>query len=148
MFEGLDFKAAGEALHREVRRGADRAVRVACETGESVAKREAPFREGTLRDSIKGRPTGGSANVSTGVIEATAKHAGYMAHGTDPHVIRAKRAKALRWEDGGGVRFAQSVNHPGTKPDDFFERGEQAADSDLQAAMTRATEEAIAKIGR
>jgi len=147
-FDGLDPKTAGAQLHKAVREGADRAVRVACETGETVAKREAPYRTGELRDSIHGRPTGGSANQATGIVEATAAHASLMADGTNPHTIRARRKRALHWVDEGGDRFAVSVAHPGTKPDDFFEQAKAATDRDLNAAMQRVTEEAIAKLGR
>lgn len=41
--------------------------------------------------------------------------AGFIEHGTRPHVIRARNARALRWEGSGGTRYAKSVNHPGTK---------------------------------
>jgi len=35
---------------------------------------------------------------------------------TGPHIIRAKRARCLRWVDKSGeVRFAKSVKHPGTR---------------------------------
>jgi hypothetical protein len=46
--------------------------------------------------------------------------------GTQPHLIRARNARALHWE-GGGTRFARSVRHPGTRPLRFFERGAQQA---------------------
>ena len=36
--------------------------------------------------------------------------------GSQPHVIRPVRAKALRFEQAGQVRFAKSVNHPGFPP--------------------------------
>jgi hypothetical protein len=47
--------------------------------------------------------------------------------GTRPHLIRARNARALRFEVGGGTRFARSVRHPGTRPLRFFERGAQQA---------------------
>lgn len=45
-----------------------------------------------------------------------------MAHhdGTRPHVIRAKRARAMRFEWRGRIVFATKVNHPGTRPNRFL----------------------------
>lgn len=40
--------------------------------------------------------------------------------GTQPHVIEARRARALRFEVGGNVVFARRVNHPGTRPNRFL----------------------------
>jgi len=36
--------------------------------------------------------------------------------GSGPHVIRARKGKALKFEVGGRTVFAASVRHPGTKP--------------------------------
>jgi hypothetical protein len=47
--------------------------------------------------------------------------------GTPPHLIRARNARALRFEAGGSTRFSRSVRHPGTRPLRFFERGAQQA---------------------
>jgi hypothetical protein len=47
--------------------------------------------------------------------------------GTRPHLIRARNARALRFEAGGSTHFARSVRHPGTRPLRFFERGAQQA---------------------
>lgn len=41
----------------------------------------------------------------------------FLEEGTKPHIIRAKYARFLRWEDeNGNVHFAKQVMHPGTKP--------------------------------
>lgn len=43
--------------------------------------------------------------------------------GTDPHIIRPRRRKALRWPDAsapGGVRFGRVVHHPGTRPNRYL----------------------------
>lgn len=45
----------------------------------------------------------------------------YMHHeGTDPHVIRPRTRKALRWLGRGGVLFAAKVNHPGTQANRYL----------------------------
>jgi hypothetical protein len=38
----------------------------------------------------------------------------FLEEGTRPHVIRPRRARALRWEGPSGPIFATKVNHPGT----------------------------------
>lgn len=85
--------------------------------------------------------------VAGGIRRAANQHArydgavGYAAHvefGTRPHVIRAKRAKALAW---GGARrlsgslrsgakpthYARSVNHPGTRAKPYLVPGAERA---------------------
>ncbi|MFJ1607060.1 hypothetical protein ACIOHS_27360 [Streptomyces sp. NPDC088253] len=44
----------------------------------------------------------------------------YVLEGTRPHLIRARRAKALRFEIDGQVVFAKVVRHPGTRPNNFL----------------------------
>lgn len=46
----------------------------------------------------------------------------FVLKGTQPHVIRPRRKKALRFEIGGEVIFAAVVHHPGTRADDFMSR--------------------------
>lgn len=40
---------------------------------------------------------------------------GWLLFGSRPHIIRPRRARALRFEIGGEVIFARYVRHPGTK---------------------------------
>ena len=42
--------------------------------------------------------------------------------GTRPHIIRPKRAQALRFRVGGRVVYARVVRHPGTKARPFLDR--------------------------
>jgi hypothetical protein len=53
----------------------------------------------------------------------------YMDQGTKPHVIAAKNAPYLVffWAKVGRVVHFKSVQHPGTKPYHFLERGLEAA---------------------
>jgi hypothetical protein len=46
----------------------------------------------------------------------------FVLDGTRPHVIRPRRASALRFEIGGEVVFAQRVRHPGTRANNFMAR--------------------------
>lgn len=47
-------------------------------------------------------------------IFSTKKTAPILEYGSRPHVIRARRARALRFVVGGKTVFARKVNHPGT----------------------------------
>lgn len=51
-----------------------------------------------------------------GTVGNRAKYAAAVHDGSGPHIIRARRKRALRFEAGGKVVFAQSVRHPGTSP--------------------------------
>lgn len=44
----------------------------------------------------------------------------YWEKGTRPHTIRARNRQALRFEAGGDIVFAKSVQHPGTKANEVF----------------------------
>lgn len=75
-------------------------------------------RTGLLEQSIGWHPTADGA-----VVFANAPHAGFVEHGTKPHLIGPKPGrKALRWYAGspGAAVFAKEVQHPGTDPTPFF----------------------------
>lgn len=42
--------------------------------------------------------------------------------GSPPHIIRARRKKALRFEVGGQVLFRKQVRHPGTRGTKYLQR--------------------------
>lgn len=42
--------------------------------------------------------------------------------GTRPHIIRPRRAQALRFRMGGRIVFAKLVHHPGTRARPFLDR--------------------------
>ncbi|WP_238419378.1 hypothetical protein [Streptomyces taklimakanensis] len=46
----------------------------------------------------------------------------YVVNGTRPHIIRPRRARALRFQMGGRTVFAKIVHHPGTDANDFLSR--------------------------
>jgi hypothetical protein len=60
-------------------------------------------------------------------IQNTAPHAHAIESGARPHVIEARRAKALRFVSRGKVVFRRRVNHPGNKPYKFLYRATNAA---------------------
>lgn len=86
-------------------------------SAESTAKQLAPVQTGNLRSSIGSRFKNSGL---TGIVEATAAHAAYVEFNTRPHIIRAKRAKYLRFKKGGSIHFRKSVKHPGTTAQPFM----------------------------
>lgn len=56
-----------------------------------------------------------------------APYAAAIDRGAKPHVIRARRRKALRFFKGGSVVFRRHVNHPGNRPFKFLYRATTAA---------------------
>ena len=72
---------------------------------------------------------------AAGVFGFRANHASYVDEGTPPHAIEAKGGGMLRFNVGGAVVFAKRVNHPGTQPDRFLERGETKAEQVLRSEI-------------
>lgn len=72
-----------------------------------------PDQGGTMRDSIEVRVDGTTVSVVVGV-----DYASFTREDTEPHIIRARRGRALRffWPKVGPPqpRFYAKVNHPGT----------------------------------
>lgn len=86
-------------------------------------KRRSPVKTGNLRRSINvGRITARSAETI-----ARANYAAYVELGTQPHEIRPRVRRALRWKVQGGYRFATRVQHPGTRAQPFMVPGARAA---------------------
>ncbi|MEV6565863.1 hypothetical protein [Streptomyces kronopolitis] len=107
-------RARGGIAERGLRR---RTARVA-----DIARREAPGRMGAYIDwKVESGPRG-----LTGVILCDHPATLFVLYGTRPHVIRPRRAKALRFDSGGRTVFAAVVHHPGTKPNDFLGRALRA----------------------
>lgn len=46
----------------------------------------------------------------------------YVIKGTAPHIIRPRRARALRFQAGGQTVYAKVVHHPGIAANDFLGR--------------------------
>ena len=86
-----------------------------------AAKAQAGYKTGRLRADISkqwmpSRPGRLTIRVGSGVRHALVHH-----EGARPHVIRAKNAKMLRYINRDGhVVFAQSVNHPGHRANQYL----------------------------
>lgn len=55
-------------------------------------------------------------------ISFNTDYAEYVNDGTRPHIIRPRRAQALRFVVGGQIVFARVVRHPGTRANPFLDR--------------------------
>lgn len=106
------------------------------------ARRTSKFKDrtGELRKEI-GRGVRGPWAV---FVRASAKHALFVEEDTKPHIIRARRAKMLRFVQNGRVRFARSVRHPGTKGTHFMRDARDAAEEKLTHFVQYGVNQAIA----
>lgn len=82
----------------------------------------APVDTGRLRSSgrIEYTSTFGFRPKATVIFDVD--YAAVVNDGSRPHVIRPRRAKALRFRIGGRIVYATYVNHPGTKGTKFLDR--------------------------
>lgn len=55
-----------------------------------------------------------------GVVRCDHPAVRFVLDGTRPHIIRPRRAKALRFQMGGRTVFAKYVRHPGTRANNFL----------------------------
>lgn len=93
------------------------------------ARVDVPVRTGNLGRRIKeGEIRTVRPRVVSGSVGDDAHYAAPVHEGARPHVIRPKRAKALRFEIGGRVVFARLVRHPGMRGRPFLRNaGERVA---------------------
>ena len=101
-------------------------------------RRAAPHKTGATQDSvdvIDFRTTGTQLRCTA---VATTPQARYTDEGTKPHVIRPRRAKALRFRYRGRIVYARKVNHPGNKGTRWFRNtGPRHWHTELQRAFAR-----------
>ncbi len=98
------------------RRLAERTERTA-----RIAEREAP---GSMGRYVTWRVQDGPRGLQ-GVIECNHPAVRYVLEGTRPHLIRPRRAKALRFEVRGRVVYSAYARHPGTRANNVLVRGTQ-----------------------
>ena len=115
---GIRAKLAG--LAKRIESGLQRVLENAVAAAEQVARATTAWKDGTkpgartrssIRHSLRGPLSG---------FVTAAGAAKFLEYGTRPHTITARRAKMLRFVQGGVVRFARTVHHPGTKPTHFM----------------------------
>lgn len=109
-------------LGRTIQGEARRALRLRAPQVLNRAKILAPVDTGRLRSSgrIEYTSTFGFRPKATVVFDTD--YAAAVNDGSKPHVIRPKRAKALRFRVNGRWVYAKVVHHPGTKGTRFLDR--------------------------
>lgn len=96
-------------------------------TLEFRARTSAGFRTGALKASIGSNPPeptvtgdrGGGLQMKTG---SPLRYAAAHHEGAKAHIIRPRRARALRFMVAGRIVFASRVRHPGNKPNPYLAR--------------------------
>ena len=66
-----------------------------------------------------------------------APYAKFIEYGTRPHIIRARRAMALRFEVHGDVVYAKYVRHPGTRAQRILARAVDESLRELDGMVSR-----------
>ncbi len=77
---------------------------------------------GRLRASIRIEARRTLTLRSVFTVGSDVEYAQMVHDGTRPHIIRPKRAQALRFRIGGRIVYAKVVHHPGTKARPFLDR--------------------------
>ena len=123
MFDLAALKAAHRRAYQETERLVYRAVdRAGPEAVRHV--RDKPgftHRSGDTLAATKARAIRLRSGAKL-VVSNRDRKAHWLEHGTRPHVIRPRRAKALRffWRKIDQVVYFRQVNHPGTRPYRFL----------------------------
>lgn len=103
-------RARGSIAHRRMSARTERVARIAAD--------EAPGRMGDyISWKVRDAPRG-----LEGVIVCDHPAVRYVLDGTRPHIIRPRRAQALRFPYRGRTVFAAVVHHPGTRANPFLQR--------------------------
>jgi hypothetical protein len=107
------------ALRRLLRSRTSTARRKMEQRTERTANITRDLAPGSMGDYVDWRVEEGPGGLQ-GVITCNHPAVRFVLDGTRPHLIRPRRAKALRFEVGGRVVYARLVRHPGTEPNDFL----------------------------
>lgn len=118
-----------EKARRVFLRFADADAKKRAERVEKLAKIEAPSKTGELRRQIR---TSQSRDVqgrySTGYdVTSNAPYSIFVIKGTRPHTITGNPLLAFFWPKIGANVVFRSVQHPGTRPNNFLSRALRAA---------------------
>lgn len=118
-----EWASATNRLSDDLAQAVDTTLREA----RGVARNSVPVRTGKLSNAIDGRVTSRGNLSASGELVARVAYASYVAEGTRPHFIRARRKSVLRFESGGRVVFTPLVLHPGTAASLFWNAAERHA---------------------
>ena len=133
-----EFMRDVQAFTRDVQQGLETAVMHACQVGANEAKRGA-FKDqsGAMRKRIHWRLIASSLAEATGEFASPVEYSSFVEDGTKPHVIRPRSGKFLRFKGSGGMVYARSVRHPGSRARKMFARSVPKIQSELQRIVGR-----------
>ncbi|MEU0317215.1 HK97 gp10 family phage protein [Nocardioides sp. NPDC006273] len=114
----LDRAALSRTFSATSRREGDAAARQVV----ARAKVLAPVDTGRLRASLRVERRSIFGLRQRWTVGSDVDYAPMVNDGTKPHIIRPKRAKALRFKVGGKTVYAMVVHHPGTRARPFLDR--------------------------
>jgi hypothetical protein len=103
-------------LRRQLERKAVEASRRTAAEWEARLRRESPSDSGNMRarTTVRSRPTSSGATIEARV---DTDYAHIVSSGQRPHRIAPRNpGGVLVFRQGGVLRFARSVNHPGAQP--------------------------------
>jgi len=110
------------SIQRSIRDASRRELKEASRQVVNRARILCPVDTGRLRASIQAdQPRLFSLRPSVRVF-SNLSYAEMVHDGTRPHVIRPRRAKALRFRSGGRIVFVTVVHHPGTRARPFLDQ--------------------------
>ncbi len=117
------------------------AVRVVSDAVYRDAKGTTLFkdRSGETRGAITETVNGLSGKVTRG----RKRYMSFLANGTRPHVIEARRSGTLAFQMNGQTMFRQRVNHPGTAPRPFMQHAYDVGARTLRPVAERFVDAAI-----
>lgn len=88
---------------------------------------------GRFKNTIRSRPifAGSTAKIE---FYSNLPYAQYIINDTTPHLIKARRARALYWPSASHPTF--KVNHPGTRANDFAHKVGEEMKEELEMLFT------------
>ena len=110
------------ALNRTFRATSRSEGEIAARQVVARAKVLAPVDTGRLRASIRVERRSTLGLRQRWTVGSDVEYAPMVNDGTKPHIIRPKRAKALKFKMGGKTVYAKVVHHPGTRARPFLDR--------------------------
>ncbi|MFD9422310.1 MULTISPECIES: hypothetical protein [unclassified Streptomyces] len=113
-------------IERALRRPGGIGERLLRRRAAPVVRRAEQLAPGSMARGITLRVEGTGREMQA-IITSTHPASLYVINGTRPHVIRPRRARALRFQAGGRTVFAARVNHPGNAANNFLARAVREA---------------------
>ena len=110
------------ALNRTFRATSRSEGEIAARQIVARAKVLAPVDTGRLRASIRVERQSTFGLRQRWTVGSDVEYAPMVNDGTRPHIIRPRRAKALKFTVGGRTVYARVVHHPGTRANPFLDK--------------------------